>query len=95
MTASGMTANSSYTVRSGVSVSGGTTWCGINVDGTLSGGSSVTAEVQAEAGNTPYIYIYYYFLFCIHIPIRTLFHGDGIIVPSPWNHCSITMEQRE
>ena len=51
MTASGMTANSSYTVRSGVSVSGGTTWCGINVDGSLSGGSSVTtATATASVG---------------------------------------------
>ncbi len=49
MTASGMTAGSSYTVRSGVSVSGGTTWCGINVDGTLSGGSSVTTATTHKA----------------------------------------------
>ena len=51
MTASGMTANASYTVRSGVSVSGGTTWCGINADGTLSGGSSLTtATASASVG---------------------------------------------
>lgn len=47
MTADGMTANSSYTVRSGVSVTGGTTWCGINVDGTLSGGSDLATATAS------------------------------------------------
>lgn len=51
MTANGMTANASYTVKSGVSVSGGTTWCGINAGGTLSGGSSLTtATASASVG---------------------------------------------
>ena len=53
MTASGMTASKSYTVKTGVSIRGGTTWCGINVDGTLSGGSSLgTATAAARVGSS-------------------------------------------
>lgn len=52
MTADGMAANSSYTVKSGTNVSGGTTWCGINVEGTLSGGSDLTtATASLSVGN--------------------------------------------
>ncbi len=47
MTASGMTAGQSYTIKSGVSVSGGTTWNGINTTGSLSGGSTLTTATAA------------------------------------------------
>ena len=52
MTANGMTANQSYTVKSGVSVSGGTTWCGINVDGDISDGSSFATATAALSVGT-------------------------------------------
>lgn len=52
MTAAGMTANASYTVKSGVSISGGTTWCGINATGSISGGSNIaTATAAVCVGN--------------------------------------------
>lgn len=49
MTADGMTANQSYTIKSGVSVSGGTTWNGINTTGTISGGSNLTTATAAAS----------------------------------------------
>ena len=49
MTADGMTAGSTYSVKTGVSVSGGTTWCGINVDGSVSGGSQLTSSTAAAS----------------------------------------------
>ena len=53
MTASGMTANSSYTLNYGVSVSGGTTWNGMNTTGTISGGSKLgTATASASVGES-------------------------------------------
>lgn len=53
MTANGMTANSKYTVKSGVTVSGGETWNGINTTGTISGGSSLTtATAAAQVGSS-------------------------------------------
>ena len=48
MTADGMTANQKYTLNYGVSVSGGTTWNGMNTTGTISGGSQL-GEVTASA----------------------------------------------
>ena len=52
LTANGMAAGSSYTLKSGVSISGGTSWCGINVDGTISGGSSLgTATAATSVGS--------------------------------------------
>lgn len=48
MTADGMTANQKYTLNYGVSVSGGTTWNGMNTTGTISGGSQLD-EVTASA----------------------------------------------
>ena len=59
MTAPGMAAGSAYTVASGASVSGGTTWCGINVTGSVSGGSTLTSATaalsvgQGMGGNQP------------------------------------------
>ncbi|MCR4994380.1 MAG: carbohydrate-binding domain-containing protein [Bacteroidales bacterium] len=47
MTADGMSSGSSYTVKTGVTVSGGTTWCGINIDGSFSGGSELTTQTAA------------------------------------------------
>lgn len=47
MTAPGMTAGNAYTVTNGVSVSGGTTWCGMNVTGSISGGSTLTSATAA------------------------------------------------
>lgn len=52
MTADGMAAGSTYTSATGVSVSGGTSWCGINVDGSVSGGSTLgTATAAASVGS--------------------------------------------
>ncbi|MBQ8467173.1 MAG: carbohydrate-binding domain-containing protein [Prevotella sp.] len=48
MTADGMTANQKYTLNYGVSVSGGTTWNGMNTTGTISGGSQL-GELTASA----------------------------------------------
>ena len=48
MTADGMTANQKYTLNYGVSISGGTTWNGMNTTGTISGGSQL-GEVTASA----------------------------------------------
>lgn len=51
MTAKGMTANKEYTVRKGVSVSGGETWNGMNTTGTISGGTNLTtAKASAQVG---------------------------------------------
>ena len=47
MTTSGMTAGQSYTVKSGVSLTSGTTWNGINIGGTLSGGNKLTTATSA------------------------------------------------
>lgn len=53
MTADNMTANSSYTVNYGVSVSGGTTWNGMNTTGTISGGTKLgTATASASVGES-------------------------------------------
>ncbi len=46
-TAPGMTAGSAYTVSSNVSVSGGLTWCGMNVTGSVSGGTTLTSATAA------------------------------------------------
>jgi len=47
MTAPGMAAGSAYSVNSGASANGGTTWCGINVTGSVSGGSTLTSATAA------------------------------------------------
>ena len=47
MTASGMTAGQAYTVKSDVSISGGSTWNGINATGTISGGTTLTTATAA------------------------------------------------
>lgn len=53
MTANGMAANGKYTIKSGVTVSGGETWNGINTTGTISGGSSLTtATAAAQVGSS-------------------------------------------
>ena len=47
ITAEGMTASQTYTLKNGVSVSDGITWNGINTTGTLSGGSDLTTATAA------------------------------------------------
>lgn len=47
MTTSGMVAGQSYTVKSGVSLTAGSTWNGINIGGTLSGGDKLTTATSA------------------------------------------------
>lgn len=51
MTAKGMTAGQEYTIKTGVSVSGGTSFYGINSTGTVSGGNTLTtAKAAAQVG---------------------------------------------
>lgn len=48
MTVQGMTAGQTYTLKSGVSVSGGTTWNGISTTGTISGGTTLATATSAS-----------------------------------------------
>ena len=53
MTCDGMSAGSQYTIKSGVSLTSGSTWNGICIGGTLSGGSNLgtaTASLQVGTG---------------------------------------------
>ena len=47
ITAGGMTAGTAYTVKTGCSVSGGTTFNGLNTTGTISGGTDLTTATAA------------------------------------------------
>lgn len=47
MTVNNMTAGQNYTLKYYVNVSGGTTWNGLNTDGTITGGESLSTATSA------------------------------------------------